>query len=75
MSDPASSCDVPDRPNNEAGFTLPEIIAALLILALSLGGIFGRSDEVEPFVVGIDPNDFDHIESPGRQQPWLLPVW
>jgi prepilin-type N-terminal cleavage/methylation domain-containing protein len=41
MSDPASSCDVPDRPNDEAGFTLPEIIAALLILALSLGGIFG----------------------------------
>ena len=38
MCDPASSSD---RRDNEAGFTLPEIIAALLILSLSLGGIFG----------------------------------
>jgi len=41
MCDPPGSSDVADRPNGEAGFTLPEIIAALLILALSLGGIFG----------------------------------
>jgi general secretion pathway protein I len=35
-----SSSDGAERTNNEAGFTLPEIIAALAMLALSLGGIF-----------------------------------
>jgi general secretion pathway protein I len=41
MNCQSSTAATADQVNTEAGFTLVEIIAAMAILALSLGGIFG----------------------------------